>query len=68
MQVIGFVLGVAIGGTLGLIFGGTPAWIIGGGIVGGLAVAGTVAQQQDDERHKAEVENLLRDIKNNKGE
>lgn len=62
----GFIIGAVFGGIVAGSIGGGVGWAILGVVLGGLMGLGVVAQQNDEQRHKDEVEKLLRDIKENK--
>ncbi len=64
----GFIIGAIFGAIVGGVIGGNAAWAIGAAVLGGLMGLGTATQQNNDAQHKKEVENLLRDIKDNKKE
>ncbi len=61
---IGFIVGAIFGGISGSVTGGI-GWIIFGAIIGGIMGFGISAKQDNEERHKKEVEKLLNDIKKN---
>lgn len=62
----GFIIGAIFGAIVGGAIGGGVGWAIGGAILGGIMGLGTATQQNDEARHKKEVESLLKDIKENK--
>ncbi len=64
---VGFIVGAILGGIVGgAVGGGSVGWIIGAAILGGLMGFGTFAQQNAEEKHKKDVEDLLRDIRDKK--
>ena len=64
---IAFIIGAIIGGIIGGSIGG-PVFAVVGAVFGGLMCLGTITQQKEDESHKKEVENLLREIKDKKND
>lgn len=65
---VGFIVGAIFGGVVGGAIGGGVGWAIGGAVLGALMGLGVSTQQNEEDRHKKEVENLLNDIKNKKND
>ncbi len=63
----GFIGGAIFGGIVGgAVGGGEILWIIIGAFLGGLVGFGAISQQNAEEKHKKDVEDLLKDIRDKK--
>ena len=63
----GFIGGAIVGGIVGGAVGnGEILWIIIGAFLGGLMGFGAIAQQNADQKHKEDVEDLLKEIRDKK--